>query len=113
MWRVLLKHIELMPKDEDFGFQPVSWLKEVTQLATRQLRSSIAIIVLIRLPRSPGPDRVFGSDRGAVANRRRHCVNRHRYRWGDLHRFQLVRSLIGLLGRPTASHEKVLRPCTA
>jgi hypothetical protein len=28
---VLLKHIELMPKDEDFGFQPLSWLKEVTQ----------------------------------------------------------------------------------
>jgi hypothetical protein len=30
-WRVLLKHIELMPKDEDFYFQQLSWLKEVAQ----------------------------------------------------------------------------------
>ncbi len=35
-WRVLLKHTELMPKDEDFGFQPLPWLEVVTQHADEE-----------------------------------------------------------------------------
>jgi len=48
---------------------------------------------------------------GGASNRQRHCVNRHRYWRGNLHRFPLVRSLIGLLGRPTASHERRPADC--
>ena len=30
-WRTLLEDIELMPKDQDFGFQPLSRLEAVAQ----------------------------------------------------------------------------------
>jgi hypothetical protein len=33
MWRALLEDIELMPQDEDFGFQPTSRLEAVAQHA--------------------------------------------------------------------------------
>jgi hypothetical protein len=45
-WRTLLEGIELMPKGQDFGFQPLR-LKAVVQTygrRGRQLRSSIAIM---------------------------------------------------------------------
>jgi len=35
-WRALLQHAELMPQDEDFGFQPASRLETVAQHADEQ-----------------------------------------------------------------------------
>jgi hypothetical protein len=32
-WRALLQNIELMPQDQDFGFQPLSRLEAVAQHA--------------------------------------------------------------------------------
>jgi hypothetical protein len=46
-WRALLEDIELMPQDQDFGFQPLSRLETVAQHTVpkgRQLRSSTAIM---------------------------------------------------------------------
>jgi hypothetical protein len=46
-WRTLLEDIELMPQDQDFGFQPPSRLEAVAQHTDEEkgkLRSSIAIM---------------------------------------------------------------------
>jgi hypothetical protein len=55
VWRALLEYIELMPQDQDFGFQPRSRLEAVAQHADEKeancnLRESASRM-----------DRVFGS----------------------------------------------------
>jgi hypothetical protein len=53
-WRTLVEDIELMPKDQDFGFQPPLRLKAVAQHADEEEGNAIVTRnhVLIRLPPS-------------------------------------------------------------
>src|SRR5437763_10450126 len=67
-WRTLLEHIELMPKDQDFRFQPASRLEAVAQRTDEEesncdhqpqaCSDSLATV-------TPA-DGVFGSDRIVV-----------------------------------------------
>jgi hypothetical protein len=53
-WRTLVEDIELMPKDQDFGFQPPLRLKAVAQHTDEEEGNAIVNRnhVLIRLPPS-------------------------------------------------------------